>query len=207
MAEPFSYQAPAAEAAFDLKEQGSRFLARLAPCATPDEAACHLVALKRRYHDATHACWAWRCGWGEALRERCSDAGEPSGTAGPPILKALQESVVSDASLVVVRYFGGTKLGTGGLARAYREAARGAVASAKLAIRVLTSTICCQMPYGAQGAFRHFANKSGAKLGDERFGEEWSVEAIVPMGALRDFEAGLIKLKESWKGEVRWRSK
>jgi uncharacterized YigZ family protein len=207
MADPFSYMAPAAGAAFDFKEQGSRFLARLAPCASPEEAALHLEGLKRRYHDATHACWAWRCGWGKRLRERCGDAGEPSGTAGPPILRALQDVEASDASLVVVRYFGGTKLGTGGLARAYRDAARGVIAASILVPRVLTSTLYCEMPYGAQGAFRHLAEKRGVRLSAESFGEEWAVEAAVPLASLQDFEARLVELKEAWKGGVRWKLK
>ncbi len=207
MADRFSYVAPAAEAAFDFKEQGSRFLARLAPCGTPAEAASHLEGLRKRYHDATHACWAWRCGWGDSLMERCSDAGEPSGTAGQPILRALHEAEASDASLVVVRYFGGTKLGTGGLSRAYRDAARGAIAAARMVRRVLTRAVECQMPYGAQGAFRHVAEKLGASLHDESFSEQWSVEATVPLGELHEFEARLAELNEAWKGGVRWRSK
>lgn len=207
MADPFAYRVPAAEASFEFKEQGSRFLGLLAPSATPDAAAAHLATLRRRYHDATHHCWAWRCGWAEGLAERCSDDGEPSGTAGQPILRSLQDAVVSDSSLVVVRWFGGVKLGTGGLARAYRAAARGALAEVSLAPRVLTARLACEVPYGAQGSFRRLAERAGASLGPEAFGEGWSVEAAVPRGALAEFEARLAELAEAWKGGVRWKSK
>lgn len=207
MADPFRYRAPSADHAFEFKEQASRFLAVLAPSGDPAAAAAHLASLRKRHFDATHHCWAYRCGWGEALAERCSDDGEPSGTAGQPILRTLQEAEVSDASLVVVRWFGGVKLGTGGLARAFRAAARGALADASLADRVLTATLVCEVPYGAQGSFRRLAERAGARLGAESFTESWSVEAAVPLGALAEFEARLSELREAWKGAVRWKSK
>lgn len=207
MADPFAYRTPSADASFEFKEQGSRFLGLLAPCASPEEAAAHLAAARKRHHDATHHCWGWRCGWAEGLSERCSDDGEPSGTAGQPILRSLQDATVSDASLVVVRWFGGVKLGTGGLARAYRAAARGALAEASLAPRVLTALLTCEMPYGAQGSFRRLAERAGARLGAEGFAEGWSVEASVPRGSLPDFEVRLAELAEAWKGAVRWKSK
>ncbi len=207
MGDPYTYRAPVAPAASELKEQGSRFLAHLAPCPEPAAAAAHLESLRGRYHDATHHCWAWRCGWGGSLAERSADAGEPRGTAGALILRTLQEAGVSDASLVVVRYFGGVKLGTGGLARAYRESARAALAGAVLEARALLARLSCEMPYGAQGAFRHLAAKAGATLSEGRFGEGWSVVAAVPLDALPAFEARLAELREAWKGAVRWRSK
>ena len=207
MADPHRYRIPSADSAHEFKEQGSRFLALLSPCASPAGAAGHLDSLRRRHHDATHHCWAYRCGWGAGLAERCGDDGEPSGTAGQPILRSLQEGEVSDASLVVVRWFGGVKLGTGGLARAYRASARGAIAGARLEERVLTATLLCDLPYGAQGSFRRLAKKTGAQLGTESFAEGWSVEAAVPLGTLPEFEARMAELSESWKGAVRWKSK
>jgi len=207
MADPYRYRTPAAESAFEFKEQASRFLAVLAPRPDAEGAAAHLASLRKRHHDAAHHCWAYRCGWGGDLAERCSDDGEPSGTAGQPILRSLQEAEVSDASLVVVRWFGGVKLGTGGLTRAFRAAARGVLAEAPLAERVLTATLACEIPYGAQGSFRRLAERAGVRLGAESFAESWSVEAAVPLGALTEFEGHLTELREAWKGAVRWKSK
>jgi len=207
MADPHRYRTPAGESSFEYKEQASRFLAVLAPCAGPEGAAAHLTTLRKRHHDAAHHCWAYRCGWGEGLAERCSDDGEPSGTAGQPILRSLQEAEVSDASLVVVRWFGGVKLGTGGLTRAFRTTARGALDEASLDERVLTATLACEVPYGAQGSFRRLCERAGGRLGAESFAEAWSVEVAVPLGALAEFEGHLLELREAWKGAVRWKSK
>lgn len=207
MADPYRYRVPATERSFEFKEQASRFRAVLAPCPDPEGATVHLTSLRKRHHDAAHHCWAYRCGWGEGLAERCSDDGEPSGTAGQPILRSLQDAGVSDASLVVVRWFGGVKLGTGGLTRAFRTAARGVLEEAPLAERVLTATLACDIPYGAQGSFRRLAERAGARLGAESFAESWSVEAVVPLDALPEFEGRLVELREAWKGAVRWKSK
>lgn len=207
MADLYQYQVPGAAGPFEFKEQSSRFLALLSPASTPEEAARHLDGLRKRYHDATHHCWAWRCGWGETLKERCSDDGEPSGTAGQPILRSLQEMEVSDASLVVVRWFGGVKLGTGGLARAYRTAARGVLAPEGLVTRLLTQTLICEMPYNAQGLFRRSVERAGGMLRNETFGESWSVEAEIPLRTLAEFAANLGELRELWRGALRWKSK
>lgn len=104
--------------------KGSSFLARA--WYTPDEDAVRasLEDVRRRYHDATHHCWAYRRVQAETILERWDDNGEPSGTAGPPILGALKHADIVQTLVVVTRYFGGTKLGTGGLTRAYAEAAR-----------------------------------------------------------------------------------
>ncbi|MFM7731197.1 MAG: IMPACT family protein [Flavobacteriales bacterium] len=88
-----------------------------------------LDAWRNQYHDANHVCYAWRLGW-DAQRFRSSDDGEPSGTAGKPILGQIQSQNVTNVLVAVVRYFGGTKLGTGGLIDAYRTAARMALENA-----------------------------------------------------------------------------
>jgi uncharacterized YigZ family protein len=114
----------------ELKEKGSRFLARALAVRDEEESAARLLAVRKRYHAATHHCWAHRLGPPESLFEKADDDGEPSGTAGIPILQALQSADVHGALVVVTRWFGGTKLGTGGLARAYGDAARQAVDAA-----------------------------------------------------------------------------
>jgi uncharacterized YigZ family protein len=115
----------------ETKVKGSRFLGQAFRVGSPAEAAESLGAVRRRYHDATHHCSAHRIGPPESQEERSDDDGEPSGTAGTPILGAILRGNTFDVLVVVTRYYGGTKLGTGGLARAYGDAAREAVAVAR----------------------------------------------------------------------------
>lgn len=108
----------------ELKVKGSRFVGR--GFRADDEAACQLrlAEVRRRYHDATHHCWALSTGDPERPLERWDDNGEPSGSAGVPIMGAIRHAGLHAVLVVVTRWFGGTKLGTGGLVRAYGEAAR-----------------------------------------------------------------------------------
>lgn len=110
--------------------KGSRFLGQAFQATSEAEAREKLDAVRARYPTATHHCWAYRIGAPESARERSDDDGEPGRTAGPPILRALTADDVTDALIVVTRYFGGTKLGKGGLVRAYGSAARTALAAA-----------------------------------------------------------------------------
>jgi len=162
--------------------------------------------LRKSYHDATHHCWAYRTGWKGALRSRSSDDGEPSGTAGAPILASLEKRCVSDACLVVVRYFGGTKLGTGNLRRAYRASARLTLEAASLVKHVLCSDWSIELPWGAQGALRHRAGTLGIRLTEESCGELLVLHAKVPVDSEAPFMSYLENLKSQWKGAVSWKS-
>ncbi len=139
------YFSVAAPVHAETKVKGSKFLAFLAPVETPEAALREVGSVRKTYHDATHHCFAYRIG-PTGSQERCSDAGEPSGTAGKPLLLALQQAAVSDTLLVVTRYFGGTKLGVGGLRRAYSEAARAVLKSAGRVQRILTEEIRIEVP-------------------------------------------------------------
>ncbi len=106
----------------------SRFIAHLAPAASVEEAKAFIDQIRAEYADATHNVPAYVIGYGASVTAHCNDDGEPAGTAGRPILAVLQGSGLGDVVLVVTRYFGGTKLGTGGLVRAYTEAAQAVLA-------------------------------------------------------------------------------
>lgn len=114
----------------ELRVTASRFLGQALRADSEDRSSAHLDRIRRHYHDATHHCWAHRLGVPEALIERADDDGEPSGTAGVPILGVLQGASLVGVVVVVTRWFGGTKLGKGGLVRAYTAAARAAVEAA-----------------------------------------------------------------------------
>jgi uncharacterized YigZ family protein len=162
------YPAPAGESWGEIREKGSRFLAWIGPAASEDAAKIALDGLARRYPDATHHCWAWRLG--SPPRERSSDAGEPSGTAGVPILQILRGAGVSDVLAVVVRWFGGTKLGKGGLARAYAAAVREALPGLPVAARVPTARIAIEIPYDKVGAVKRLLRPPEVELEAEEYG-------------------------------------
>jgi len=207
MDEGWSYLHPEKEFSTEFKEKGSRFIGFLAPAETQDEAMDFLDRLRRSYHDATHHCWAFRVGWTDNLESRFSDDGEPSRTAGPPILASIENAGVSDACIVVVRYFGGTKLGTGGLIRAYRTAARSVLEEAPLKKKILCSDWSVELPWGAQGILRHQAEKMGIRISEKGYNELLTLQASVPRSSEREFLKFMENLKDSWKGAVTWRSK
>jgi uncharacterized YigZ family protein len=163
-----SYLAPGGEARAEIREKGSRFLAVAGPAA--DEAAARelLAGLEREFPDATHHCWAWRLG--EPPRERSADAGEPAGTAGMPILQVLRGAGLSDVMAVVVRWFGGTKLGKGGLARAYAAAAREALQTLPVIHRVPTVRLTLEVPYEKVGAVKRLIRPPEVELAAEEYG-------------------------------------
>lgn len=164
-----SYLAPAGEAWGEIREKGSRFLAWIGPAGDEEAARAALDGLTRRYPDATHHCWAWRLG--SPPRERSSDAGEPSGTAGVPILQVLRGAGLSDTFAVVIRWFGGTRLGKGGLARAYAGAAREALAGLPTVLRVPTVRVILEVPYEKVGAVKRLIHPPAVELESEEYGE------------------------------------
>ena len=163
------YPVPAGAAEAEIREKGSRFLAVLSPAAGEEEARAALAALVRRHSGATHHCWAWRLG--APPRERSSDAGEPAGTAGAPMLRVLRGSGLSDVLAVVVRWFGGVKLGKGGLARAYAGAVRAALDRLPVATRVPVVRLDLEAPYERVGAVKRLIHPPEIELEREDYGE------------------------------------
>jgi putative IMPACT (imprinted ancient) family translation regulator len=126
----------------------------------------------RLHHGATHVVFAWKIGSGDSARARCSDAGEPPGTAGPPILRAIESAGVTDVAVAVARDFGGTRLGKAGLARAYREAAEGALEDAGRTSRYETVAVAVACAPDRSGALRRLLDPPAIRLGEERWEEE-----------------------------------
>lgn len=159
------YRVPAAEARGELREKGSRFLAVVAPAADEEAARAAIERLRREHPDATHHCFAWRLGAEPA--ERSSDAGEPGGTAGPPILSALRGAGLSDVVAVVVRWFGGVKLGKGGLVRAYGGATRAALGAVATVERAPVIELALTVPYPVLGAVKRLVRPPEIELAEE----------------------------------------
>lgn len=187
-----SYPSPAGEAHAEIREKGSRFLAVLGPAAGEAEARARLAALAEEFPDATHHCWAWRLG--DPPRERSADAGEPAGTAGMPILQVLRGAGLSDVLAVVVRWFGGTRLGKGGLARAYAAAAREALPHLPVVLRVPTVRLALRIPYEKVGAVKRLVHPPEVELESEEYGEDARLVLMVHEGRVGGVREALADL-------------
>lgn len=163
-----SYRTVAAEAEAACRERSSKFLSWIYPVRSEEEIRKRLDALRKKYYDATHHCYAWRLGpRGEAFR--ANDDGEPSGTAGKPILGQLLSNDITDCLVVVVRYFGGTKLGVPGLIAAYKESAAEAIAAAEIVERTVDRTVELDFPYVAMNDIMRVVKEEQPKVVSQTF--------------------------------------
>ncbi len=191
---------PAREVRVELIVVNSRFIATLAPAFTVEEARSVVDAVRAEYSDASHNVPAFVIGQRSRIIAHCSDDGEPSGTAGRPALAVLQGSGLGDAVAVVTRYFGGTKLGTGGLVRAYGDAVREAIRVVPLAEKVWTHVLMMAVPYNLYERVRLLiADAHGAMLDEEFAGDVTLVSRFraddVPafQAALQELSAGRLQ--------------
>lgn len=165
----------------------SRFIATIERVSSVDEADDVIAAVRKRYWDARHNCTAMVTGL-HADQSRSSDDGEPSGTAGIPMLEVLRRRELTDLVAVVTRYFGGVKLGAGGLVRAYSTAVSEALDQARVVRRFALTQVCVEVPHAEAGRFdnllRDWAQRSGATLGETAYGAVASLELWVPADAL-----------------------
>ena len=140
------------------KDNGSRFIARAYPVETEEEIKEIVTSLKKEFHDARHHCYAWRLGHlGD--RFRANDDGEPSGSSGRPILGQIESRGLSDILVVVIRYFGGIKLGTSGLINAYKTAAADALRQAEKEEKIVTRRFVAHFPYGQMNTAMRLAKE------------------------------------------------
>ena len=175
----------------------SRFIGCVQPVA--DRAAAQQVveALRAQHPTAAHVCWALMAGGQSAA----NDDGEPGGTAGRPMLEVLRHQQLEGVLATVVRYFGGVKLGAGGLVRAYTDAIAQALIDAPLQPRVAQSTLCCSVPYDAEGAVRRELAGAGATLGEVR--HDALVQLVFSLPA--DRSGALVRrIQDATQGRVVW---
>jgi uncharacterized YigZ family protein len=150
----------------------SRFISTLAPVFSVEQARAFVVRIRAEFADASHNVPVYLVGGGNAVIEHCSDDGEPSGTAGRPALAVLKGSGLGDVAVVITRYFGGAKLGTGGLVRAYSDAMRLVVEAIPRARRLPTITVMVGLPYRWVERLRRLATAYEGRILDEDFGGE-----------------------------------
>lgn len=149
-------------------EKRSKFLAFAFPVETVGEAKIHIDAIARKYFDARHVCYAYMLGLARTVF-RANDNGEPSGTAGKPILGQINSFELTDILIVVVRYFGGIKLGTSGLITAYRQAARDAIEAAQIVELHATDDVSFSYPYEAMNDVMKLTREPAVTLKDSQF--------------------------------------
>jgi uncharacterized YigZ family protein len=149
---------------FEIKVKGSKFIGRTRPALTSGEAEARLEQIRKKYYDATHNCYAYRVGQGKKEKFRYSDDGEPSGTAGRPIYDQIVGHDLTNILVVVTRYFGGTKLGPGGLARAYSEAAGGTIDGAEIVEKYITRTMVMTVQFSDYNNVENLINQMGGIL-------------------------------------------
>ncbi len=162
----------------EYEEKKSRFIATVEPVSSEEEAAAFIASVKKQYWDARHNCSAYVIGE-RGEKTKCSDDGEPSGTAGRPMLDVLTGSGVTNACVVVTRYFGGTLLGTGGLVRAYSSAVKEALRNCSLIRKVSGSLITIECDYTEFGKAEHMCSRKGYPLTDITYEENVRASAVV----------------------------
>ena len=162
------------------EEKKSRFLAACYRIESEEEAVGLIEAVKKKYWDARHNCYANVLGANNELM-RFSDDGEPSGTAGKPILEVLTARGIHNCLIIVTRYFGGTLLGTGGLVRAYQKSSIDAVDNSILARRTKGSRITISTDYSSAGKIQYAAQQNGWMLTDTIYAADVSLVIEVPM--------------------------
>lgn len=188
------YPIPAQEARSEIRVSNSRFIATIAPAFSVEEARAFVARIKETFADASHNVPAFVIGHGSSVTAHCNDDGEPAGTAGRPVLAVLQGSGLGDAALVVTRYFGGTKLGTGGLVRAYGDAARAVLEMVPRAEKVPTHTVSVSVPYPLFEQVRLLVAQHGGRMVDETFAADVRVTAQLVAGRLPAFQEALSEL-------------
>ena len=169
----------------EIEEKKSRFIATVLPVKSEEEAAEAIGKLRKQYWDARHNCHAYIIG--NQKITRCSDDGEPSGTAGRPILEVLEGAGIHDVLVVVTRYFGGTLLGTGGLVRAYSAAAQKGLEASTIATIRFGRQLRISMDYNDVGRLQHLVAERDVVAVDTLYTQRVEMQLLVPEEELEAF--------------------
>ncbi|PID31058.1 MAG: YigZ family protein [Candidatus Cloacimonadota bacterium] len=173
------------------KIKGSRFIGRVLPVGSRDEAELELEKVRKSFYDATHNCFAYKVGLGKDEISRYSDDGEPSGTAGKPIFSVIEGSGLTNILVVSTRYFGGTKLGTGGLIKAYTESAKAAIEGCERKVVEIFSNMEFSYHYDDTSLVMSMISRYEAKIIDEKFSDSASVKLRINRAFVEKFKEEL----------------
>ena len=176
------------------RDRGSRFIAIADPVRSQEEIKALLEEHRKNYHDARHHCYAWMLGHERKLY-RSNDDGEPSGTAGKPILGQINSTGLTNILIVVIRYFGGTLLGTSGLINAYRNAAAEALSKSEVITLEVKNTYSLKFPYAAINDVMKLIKEEGLQQWDQDFGTDCSMKIAVRLGKTEKITARLASIE------------
>lgn len=169
------------------KIKGSRFIGRLYRIEDRDNAEQKLDEVRKKFYDATHNCFAYSAGLDEQTVTRSSDDGEPSGTAGRPMMSVLESSGLKNVLLVVTRYYGGTNLGTGGLIKAYTEASKAVIENAEIKEIEIRTDVGFSYPYDMTSLVMSILSKYSCVTVSEEFNVGAKIRISVNKGFAHDF--------------------
>lgn len=181
----------------DLSIRKSRFIGCVQPVSGRAEAQAIVQRLREEHPGAAHVCWALLAGGQSAA----NDDGEPGGTAGRPMLEVLRHQQLEGVLATVVRYFGGVKLGAGGLVRAYTDAVAQALLGAEKVVLQRLVPLACRVPYALEGRVRRELQEAGASLGEVRHGDMVEIAFTVPESAAPALQA---RLDDASQGQLQW---
>ncbi len=182
------YPVPAGYLERETEVKKSRFIARVAPVGSRDEVKTWVEQAHRDHPDARHVCWAYQIGRpGSAAEAAMHDAGEPSGTAGKPILNVIQHKDMGDVLVIVIRYFGGVKLGAGGLVRAYAGAAESVLSAVDRVVAKPVVSAHITLGYADEQPLRHWCEVHGAEVLAVNYGASVTAEVSVPEDLVESF--------------------
>ena len=194
---------PIGAASAELIVRRSRFIATAVKVTSREEAEAELAKVRASHPDASHVVHAFLVGDPQSEQAGLTDAGEPKGTAGRPVMEVLRGSGIRDVLITVTRYYGGTKLGTGGLVHAYGDAAREVIERLPTRDRIRRSALQCVVPYELHERIRQELGAAGAEIESEEYGTAVTITFVVAeaaavglAAALRDLSRGTITLEK-----------
>lgn len=177
----------------EIVEKRSRFIATVRPVETEEDVQQFLEEMRKKYYDARHNCFAFSIGVEQPI-VRCSDDGEPSGTAGKPILEVIQGQELHNIAIVVTRYFGGTLLGTGGLVRAYTQAAQEGIKQSHTIEKQFVKIIRLITNYNDIGKIQYLLGNESISIQSSDYTEIVTMKIVVPIGKVEQIEKKLIEV-------------
>ena len=182
------------------KEKGSKFIALAYPVESIDEVNSILTELRKTYYDARHHCYAYILNPDAAIF-RANDDGEPNHSAGDPILGQIRSYSITNTLVVVIRYFGGTKLGVGGLINAYKTATQDALSKAKIIKQEVLQKICFRFSYPETNEVMKLVGKFNIKIDTQLFENECSIEGKIPVRNLESLQVD-VELRKNLGSEI-----
>ncbi len=190
MSENKAYKVITKDGTGEIVEKKSRFIGQAIFVESPAQAEEKLTEITKKYWDARHNCYAYIIGENSEL-SKCSDNGEPSGTAGKPILEVIKGSGVTNVLVVVTRYFGGVLLGTGGLVRAYTQAAQAALAGAEIGEMVYAQMLTVKVGYNMINNVQYYLSQNDITISDSRYEADVEFDIYVRESEVETIKSGL----------------